>query len=93
MKVIHKVTLNPLEVTTVSLKKDTGEPLTAAMQDGKPTLWYLLDTDDDSENVDRYFYGAGTGQPIPSEFKRMNFIGTCSSTSSPYIWHVFEVFK
>lgn len=59
---------------TVDLPFD-AKVLSVAMQDGKPRMWVLLDTE--HKTVPREFFVARTGTPLPAEIAwRGRFVGT-----------------
>lgn len=64
-----------------------AEILSLQMQDSRPCLWMLCDTDAPKET--RFFLFVGTGHSI--EFEG-NYIGTLQ-TSGGLVWHLFEVKK
>lgn len=55
-----------------------------AHKDGRPTFWAIVNQD--APKVQRHFYLAGTGEPLPMEFNTHR--GTCFD--GPYVWHLFE---
>lgn len=59
-------------------------PLHVEMQDGAPTFWAYLDSENPLEQ--RLFIVLGTGYEIPMDAIH---IGTCMDRC--FVWHIFEV--
>lgn len=60
-----------------------GQVLKVDMQDGKPTLWALVDDTYTTET--RRFLLRGTGHPVPDDvMHRGTFF------DGPFVWHLFE---
>jgi hypothetical protein len=58
--------------------------LTVQKQDGEPTIWAMVNTENELET--RNFTIVGTGNSFDD--KDMKYIGTFQD--SPFVWHLFE---
>lgn len=58
--------------------------LTVQLQNGKPHIWTLVNSENDMEI--RKFTIVGTGNPF--DVSNMKYIGTFQDT--PFVWHLFE---
>lgn len=58
------------------------------MQDGVPTLWALVDPEEQGQE-ERALRFAGTGHPISEEI--IAHIGTTIDHEMGLVWHLFEV--
>lgn len=64
--------------------------LNPALQDGKPIIWVLLDTED--EVVKRKFVFYETGEEIPEkQASNLMFLGTLMFTGDTIVSHLFEI--
>jgi len=79
MKQIWKFRLN----TTIQMPMD-AQILTVQKQDGEPTIWAMVNTENELET--RNFTMVGTGNSFDD--KDMKYIGTFQD--SPFVWHLFE---
>jgi hypothetical protein len=79
-KVIYKY-----EVDTIVVMPDKAEILTVQLQNGRPWIWAMVDTDE--ALVERNFNVIGTGWEI-EEFNS-KYIATFQD--GPMVWHVFEI--
>lgn len=79
MKQIWKFRLN----TTIQMPMD-AQILTVQKQDGEPTIWAMVNTENELET--RNFTIVGTGNSFDD--KDMKYIGTFQD--SPFVWHLFE---
>lgn len=98
MKTIHKYEIkansNELEIP------EDAKPLTVQIQDGKPYLWILLDTD--KPLIKRYFFPFGTGHDIERNILQFHdnnnnslgdYIGTFQMPDFGLVFHLFEIIK
>lgn len=79
MKQIWKFRLN----TTIQMPMD-AQILTVQKQDGEPTIWAMVNTENELET--RNFTIIGTGNSFDD--KDIKYIGTFQD--SPFVWHLFE---
>lgn len=87
MRTIHKYAI-PIE-DSFSFSMPIGARILAFQtQNGRPVLWALVDTENDTER--RKFVIRGTGNPILSEAVDSDVhIGTIQKDG--LVWHLFEV--
>lgn len=88
MHTIHKYDVLP---SSEDLRFTLNLPISAMvlsvqMHRGKPCMWVLLDTDE--ETAPRSFVVAMTGQPVPTNASR--FIGTFVTQQDSLVLHLFE---
>ena len=83
MKTIYKY---PLTSRDCTLTLPAGaEILTVKLQNDIPTLWAIVDTDEDL-NFSRHICIVGTGWGLGDN---MEYITTY--LDGPFVWHVFEI--
>ena len=81
MKVVYKYEFKPI----IALPK-RAEILTMQMQHGIPTLWALVDPENELE--DRVIDVVGTGWEVKDNMKYI-----CTYMDGPFVWHAFERLK
>lgn len=85
MRTVYKY---PLEVGRTELKMPVGATvLDVQMQSGKPTLWALIDLQQQAEER-RIFDVYGTGHRMPN-FPGA-YIATVQTFGGNLVWHVFD---
>lgn len=89
MKTIHKHALDIEDEISIGIQEG-AEILTIQVQNGFPTIWYLID--DDKPLCRRTLEIFGTGNPIkelpPTQTRQ--YIGTFQLLSGAIVFHVFE---
>lgn len=63
--------------------------LTVQSQHNVPTIWAIVNTEEDMKK--RTFIVVGTGHEIPKG--KLNYIGTIQQMTGMLVWHVFEEVK
>lgn len=93
MKIIYKY---PFKVFDVNARfaiemPEKAQILSIQMQNGKPYLWALVNTDNPlNESLeDRTFVVCGTGQQIYGDTSSYKYLSTIQDGN--YVWHIFEV--
>lgn len=87
MKTIYKYEISP-DINYIEIPKD-AEILSLHVQNNKPCIWVLVDTEKDIE--ERYFEFFGTGHYIPCDMGiDRKFIGTFLIDSDSLVFHLFE---
>lgn len=81
MKVVYKYELRP-QNSIMKLPKG-AEILTVQLQYGIPTLWALVDPENELE--DRLIDIIGTGWEVTDNIKYI-----CTYMDGPFVWHAFE---
>jgi hypothetical protein len=82
MKTIYKY---PIDASLAALEMHSGAiPLTVQLQDGRPYLWALVDTEQPKELRDFEIYG--TGHPIDTNI--FSYVGTFQM-SDGLVFHFF----
>lgn len=85
MKTIWKFTLERTDKQYVDRMPATAKVIHVGMQDGKITLWAIVNPND--VTLPRCYRIVGTGNPFPDADKWAH-IGTVFD--GPFVWHVFE---
>ena len=86
MKVIHKYEV-PILRRSFLLELPLGaEILAFQVQDNKPVIWALVNTEPVIES--RHFALRGTGEAMGDWRSSDTYIGTIQML--PYVWHLFE---
>jgi hypothetical protein len=83
MKTVYKYQLRGRYTTGLELPPQ-AQILSVQSQEGIPTLWALVDPQEETQQ--RYFRVVGTGWEIEEE---VNHIGTYMEGA--FVWHVFEI--
>lgn len=65
-----------------------AEILSIQYQAGVPTIWAIIDTD--NEKVNRELYVFGTGHDIPETTDPLKYLATIQDPGMGFVWHVFE---
>ena len=86
MKVIYKYEFPIATEVEIELPYNS-RILTVRIQNGKPRLWAIIDTDEKSTGK-RKFYVFGTGNPLPEFITSLKHINTISD--GKFVWHIFE---
>ena len=86
MKVIYKYEFPISDIVGITLPYNS-RVLTVRVQNGKPFLWAIVDTEENSRDV-RRFYVFGTGNPLPEFIGSLKHINTISD--GIFVWHIFE---
>jgi len=81
MNIVYKY-----EVKPIMLLPKGAEILTMQMQHGVPTLWALVDPENELE--DRLIDIVGTGWDVKENTKYV-----CTYMDGPFVWHAFERLK
>ncbi len=68
-----------------------AQVLEVAMQNGRPQLWALVDTEREIEF--RQFRLVGTGHPIEENIGQLRFVSTFQAEGGSLVFHVFEVLR
>lgn len=84
MKTIYKYNLG-IEGQITEIKDWIIEILSIQTQDGWPTLWAIVDTENKEEEPFQ-IYCCGTGWPLPDDYG--HYLGTAADDNG-YIWHYF----
>jgi hypothetical protein len=84
MITIWKAPLMLAEFQTVNIPKG-AEFLTAALQHGVPTVWFMCDHAAPPEPVEFCICGTGHEAPEPEYWR---YVGTCVGVT--FVWHVFR---
>jgi bifunctional N-acetylglucosamine-1-phosphate-uridyltransferase/glucosamine-1-phosphate-acetyltransferase GlmU-like protein len=89
MRVIHKRTLIPMDIQTLS-KSESGKFLTIQMQNQEPVLWY--ETDPDEEQILFQILCVGTGHAVPVAEKGVSLVSRHIATTidPPFVWHWYQ---
>lgn len=66
--------------------KFKDQVLKIEVQNGTPCMWCLVDQ---AEEVARTIYIVGTGNPMPKEFTKDNYVGTYQLFGGSFVGHVF----
>lgn len=80
--VVHKVVLSHFTPPRIP---DDAVPLTAQMQYGQPTLWYLTNPSTPAPKT-REVSLVGTGHDVP---ENCDWAGTVQEENGALVWHVF----
>lgn len=75
----------PIDDEIKVLMHNGAQPLCVQIQHGEPTLWALVDTDD--ELTMRTFHWRGTGHPADNLGR---YVGTIQQAGGSLIFHLFE---
>jgi hypothetical protein len=86
MQTIHKFTLNATDVQVLELPR-FSQPLSVQVQDGKPQLWALVDTDEPTADYAVLCYG--TGQKVARLPLGYQFLGTVQLAGGSLVFHFF----
>lgn len=84
MRTIYKYPLRP-GLNTVSMHFNAHR-LHVGDQDGVPTLWAQVNTDEPL--VEQVYEVFGTGQPLPEHIGYMEHVGT--AVGPLFVWHVYR---
>jgi hypothetical protein len=85
MKKIYKYELPPCPGVVTTIRDEIFQFLEVQMQNGKPTLWALVDPEATIEEP-THIMSFGTGWEIPNDVDK--YIGTLQD-SEGYVWHYF----
>lgn len=85
MRVIHKLHLKAS--SNMIMLPPGAIILTAMMQYGFPTLWFITD-DEQIPTEQRIFRVFGTGEFVPEYYDKSNYIATV--IDAVLVWHIFE---
>lgn len=92
MRTIHKYTMPWADNFWINMPAG-AHPRTVGVQDGKLTVWALVDTD--AETAKHLFAIRGTGHEVSPEVEQGDFIGTIfegkGENRAPGVWHVFSL--
>lgn len=82
---MNKIWKFPFEITddVVIEMPEMPLPLSVQVQDGKPTIWAIVNPE--APKVKKRFFVYGTGHPINDEGKA--YLGTIQHQG--FVWHVF----
>jgi len=86
MKTIHKYTLAISDFTIVEVPVN-AHLLCVQLQHGEPQLWARVDTDEVKENITIHL--VGTGQWLPEEINKMQYLGTLQLRGGHLVLHAF----
>lgn len=87
----RKIFKYPLQITDsqkLEIPKHST-PLSLQVQDGKPTLWVMVDEEKPKTPVT--IICVGTGNPVPDELDILGYLGT--SQVNGFVWHFFFLFS
>ena len=68
---------------------EAAKPLTVQIQNGRPTMWALVDPEASKEK--RMFAIIGTGIDLPKTMKHFAYVGTFQLEDKGLVFHVFEI--
>lgn len=83
MLTIHKYPVRVAEQQIIEVPQGS-KFLSAQLQNGEPTLWFMVDTN--SEKLPYEVIIVGTGHPVPTNCT--DFLG--SVQQGMYVWHIFR---
>ena len=84
MKTVYKYELRSQD-SSISLPEE-AEILTVQLQNGIPTLWALVDPENELET--RFISIVGTGWEVAETVKYI-----CTYMDGPFVWHAFEMIE
>lgn len=85
-KTIWKTTMLVTDEQTVYLPEG-AVPLTVQLQNNKPQLWFVADTDHYQEPRTVRCYG--TGHPIAENLDNLQYLGTVQMQNGTLVFHFF----
>jgi hypothetical protein len=88
MRTIYKATLDFDKEEHAVTMPGSAVSRHFAMQNGKPCVWYELDTS--LVSTVRHYRIYGTGWPFNSD-PRWSYVGT--TQDGPFIWHLYELLR
>lgn len=90
MQTIHKFTLNTNNVQVLALPR-FSECLSLQVQNGKPQLWALVDTEQTAAEFTVICFG--TGHEVPRLPPSHKFLGTAQLASGSLVLHFFGFYS
>lgn len=88
MKIVYKYEL-PIADRCMIRMHEEAEILCVQVQNGKPCIWALVDTD--NHLYDYEFRIAGTGHDLALEPGEGEYVGTFQLASGALVFHVFAI--
>ena len=85
MRTIYKYPIEITDSQTLEISED-HKFLSVQVQNDKPCIWALVDTETPESPVNIHIYG--TGHPIPKDLS-MTYIGTIQVYDGRGVFHVF----
>ena len=87
MKTIYKYEIELVDNQSIEMPKG-AEVLSVQVQNNKPCLWAIVETERPTER--KLFKIAGTGNPFDTNLHRYKCIGTFQLNL--FVWHLFELY-